>query len=145
MKPTKILALGFALLASFSVVAEGVWDKLTTPSSDPRPITVYRSPSCNCCGIWVEHLKRHNFAVTEIQMDDVNPIKQQHGIPYDMASCHTALIGDYLIEGHVPASDINRLLEERPDIAGLSVPGMPHGTPWDGNERTKRPLLGDRV
>ncbi len=97
----------------------------------PKPvdITVYRSASCSCCGKWLEHLKANNFNVTDKVMEDVLPIKQKQGVTDKLASCHTALVGDYVIEGHVPANDIMKLLKSKPKLIGLAVPGMVNGSP----------------
>lgn len=92
-------------------------------------VTVYKSPTCGCCGAWVDHLRENGFAVEVIEQLDVSPEKRRFGVPERLYSCHTARVGGYTIEGHVPADDIKRLLIERPALAGLSVPGMPHGSP----------------
>ena len=103
----------------------------TARAEPPKPvdITVYRSASCSCCGKWLEHLKANNFNVKDMAMEDVLPIKQKQGITDKLASCHTALVGDYVIEGHVPANDIMKLLKSKPKIIGLAVPGMVNGSP----------------
>lgn len=93
------------------------------------PVTVYKSPTCGCCGKWVEHMKASGFQVKTIEQADVAPVKAKLGVPGKLGSCHTAVIGGYVIEGHVPAGDIRRLLRERPKIAGLSTPGMPQSAP----------------
>src|SRR5215203_7192219 len=90
---------------------------------------VYRSPTCGCCGKWVDHVKAAGFSPTVHQVEDVSPVKARGGVPADLQSCHTALIGGYVIEGHVPADVIQQLLTEKPKIAGLAVPGMPIGSP----------------
>ncbi len=92
-------------------------------------ITVWMSPTCGCCGGWVEHLKRNGFVATVIQTPNVMAVKTKHGVPPELASCHTAIIAGYIIEGHVPAHAISRLLAEKPDGRGLAVPGMPIGSP----------------
>ena len=92
-------------------------------------IDVYKTPTCGCCVIWVEHLREHGFSVTVTDVPNVTPLKQRLGIRPELSSCHTAIVGDYAIEGHVPASDIQRLLREGPRVAGLAVPGMPLGSP----------------
>jgi hypothetical protein len=92
-------------------------------------IVVYRSPSCNCCGKWLEHLKKNNFNVKDIITDDVQSVKNKYGVLAEMTSCHTAIIDGYVVEGHVPADDIKNLLKTKPKIVGISVPGMPKGTP----------------
>ncbi len=91
--------------------------------------TVYKSATCGCCGKWIEHLEAAGLEVESVDVADMSIIKSDHDVPTRLASCHTALIGGYLIEGHVPVEDIERLLEERPDIVGLAVPGMPIGSP----------------
>jgi hypothetical protein len=90
---------------------------------------VYKSPSCGCCTAWVDHMSAHGFRVQSNDVSDVTTFKIRHGVPTSLGSCHTAVIDGYVIEGHVPAADIKRLLEERPDVAGLAVPGMPSGSP----------------
>jgi hypothetical protein len=95
----------------------------------PVDIVVYRSPTCKCCGKWLEHLKDNNFNVKDIVTNDVEAIKHKYGVSEAMASCHTAIVGSYVVEGHVPANDIMTLLKTRPNIAGIAVPGMPSGTP----------------
>jgi hypothetical protein len=92
-------------------------------------ITVYKSPDCGCCGDWVDHLRANGFSVSVHDVEDVTPFKKKLGIPERLASCHTALVGGYAIEGHVPAADIRRLLAQKPRAKGLAVPGMPHGSP----------------
>lgn len=92
-------------------------------------ITVYRSPSCGCCHKWVEHLEAAGFEVKVIDAADLSEVKALNGITSQLASCHTALVEGYVVEGHVPAADVKRLLSERPEIQGLAVPGMPMGSP----------------
>jgi len=99
------------------------------PAAVPVEVTVYKSPTCGCCGKWVSYLEENGFSVVTHEVRDVTPMKRLHGVPQELASCHTALIGDYVIEGHVPAADIRRLLEEAPNVKGIAVPGMPIGSP----------------
>ncbi len=99
-------------------------------------IKVYRDPNCQCCHKWIAHLEENKFDVLDILSQDMASVKESVHLPKKMASCHTAVIEGYVIEGHVPAADIRRLLAERPDIAGLAVPQMPVGTP--GMEMGKR-------
>jgi hypothetical protein len=94
-----------------------------------RGIHVYKSPSCGCCTDWVRHLQDHGFKVTVSETENLNPIKAGTGLTPALASCHTAFIDGYVIEGHVPATDIRRLITEAPKARGLSVPGMPAGSP----------------
>ena len=98
-------------------------------SSQGEMIQVYKTPTCGCCGNWVNHLRAAGFDVKTTDLPDLTALKRSNGVPQSMASCHTALVGGYVIEGHVPASDIRRLLKERPRVAGLAVPGMPMGSP----------------
>lgn len=98
-------------------------------AQDSRHITVWKDPNCGCCGGWVEHLRRNGFVATVIETADVQAIKAERRVPVELASCHTAEISGYTIEGHVPAHAILRLLAEKPDGRGLAVPGMPIGSP----------------
>jgi hypothetical protein len=99
------------------------------PASDAPEITVFKTPTCGCCGKWVKHLEANGFDVTTKEMDDLSAIKAQNKIKPGLASCHTALVDGYVVEGHVPADVIFRLLKERPAVAGITVPGMPAGSP----------------
>jgi hypothetical protein len=92
-------------------------------------LTVFKSPTCGCCSKWVDHVKAAGFTVDVHDEEDMDPVKDRLGVPADLRSCHTAQIEGYLIEGHVPADDITRLLSTRPKLAGLAVPGMPRSTP----------------
>jgi len=93
-------------------------------------MTVYKSPTCGCCHEWVDYMKSEGFSVTAIDTDDVESIKAEHGLNSpELKSCHTALVDGYVIEGHVPANDVKRLLTQRPDIVGLTAPGMPMMSP----------------
>ena len=116
------------------------WDKSKFPYKGNQEITVYRSPSCGCCGIWIEHMKKHGFQITDIKTDDIEAIKQQHNVPANLASCHTAVIDGYVMEGHIPADDIKRFLTEKPNLKGLAVPGMPIGTPGMESANIKQPF-----
>lgn len=98
------------------------------PAALPRMI-VTKSPSCGCCGSWVEHARRAGFPVEVRDVDNPLPTKERLGVPYGKGSCHTAEVGGYFVEGHVPLEDVKRLLAERPDARGLTVPGMPAGSP----------------
>lgn len=92
-------------------------------------MTVYKSPYCGCCDAWVHHLRESGFNVVVTDMDDVTPVKRHYRIPTRLHSCHTAVVAGYVIEGHVPAEDIMRLILEAPSGTGLAVPGMPIGSP----------------
>ena len=95
-----------------------------------RHIKVYKSPTCGCCKAWVQHVRDAGFTVAAVDVDDVDPYKRKFGVPEDLVSCHTGVIEGYVVEGHVPADLIDRLLREKPkDAKGLAVPGMPMGAP----------------
>lgn len=95
-----------------------------------KSMIVYKSPTCGCCGAWIEHVKAAGYRVKAVDVEDVTPYKKQHGVPLDLASCHTGIIEGYAIEGHVPADLIDRLLRDKPKGAKvLAVPGMPLGSP----------------
>jgi hypothetical protein len=95
-----------------------------------KRMTVYKSPTCGCCNAWVKHVQAAGYEVVAIDVDDVTPYKKKHGVPLDLASCHTGVIEGYAIEGHVPADVITKFLREKPKNArALAVPGMPMGSP----------------
>ena len=118
----RILTIG-VIACTMAARAEGI------ETNKPIDIVVYRSPSCECCGKWLEHLKNNNFNVKDILTEDVQAVKQKYGISAAMSSCHTSIVDGYIVEGHVPANDIINLLKTKPKIVGISVPGMPMGTP----------------
>lgn len=92
-------------------------------------MTIYKNKYCGCCENWATYIRRAGFKVNIISVDDLAPVNQEFGIPQKVGACHTAKLGDYYIVGHVPVPDILKLLEEKPDVMGLSVPGMPIGSP----------------
>ncbi|MBA2780558.1 DUF411 domain-containing protein [Billgrantia kenyensis] len=100
-----------------------------SPTEAGNVVEMYQDPNCGCCTDWADHLRESGFEVNQHKTRDMRSIKIEHGVTPELSSCHTALIDGYVIEGHVPAADIKRLLEERPDVVGLTVPGMPHGSP----------------
>lgn len=105
-------------------------------SAEPE-MTVYKSPTCGCCGKWITHMEENGFKINAVDVLEMNIVKQKFGVSRKLASCHTAVVDGYFVEGHVPAVDVKRLLSEKPDVLGLSVPGMPVGSP--GME------MGDRM
>ena len=109
----------------------------TVADSTLPTVTVYKSPTCGCCSGWVEHMREEGFPVEAVDVTDISAVKEEYGIPPSLQSCHTAVVDGYLVEGHVPASDVKRLLAERPDAGGLALPGMPIGSP--GMEVPGRP------
>ena len=111
-------------LALFTALA---WTSVQ--SDEPPEITVYKTPTCGCCGKWIDHLRDDGFSVTIRERSDLSAIKSANGVPRELSSCHTAIVDGYVIEGHIPADVIRRLLKERPDVKGIAVPGMPAGSP----------------
>ena len=92
-------------------------------------VQVYKSPTCGCCSKWVDHLRAAGFTVQATNVSDVNQYKLEHGVPPKLASCHTAVVEGYIVEGHVPADDVIKMLRQKPAIKGIAVPGMPMGSP----------------
>ena len=121
------LLKGF-LAAALLAVLPGVKAE-SSKTEAPVDMVVYRSPTCGCCEKWLAHLKQNNFIIKDIVTDDVQAIKDKYGVSPEMASCHTAIVNGYVVEGHVPASDIKNLLKTKPAIVGIAVPGMTVGTP----------------
>ncbi|MBS3060474.1 MAG: DUF411 domain-containing protein [DPANN group archaeon] len=120
------------MLAVVGLLAIGVLAfTLITPTgqAEKTKVTVHKSSSCGCCGLHSRYLEQQGFSVGVNEMPDVTPIKDEMGIPTHLRSCHTAVIGDYYIEGHMPIEAINKLMAEKPDVAGIALPGMPSGSP----------------
>lgn len=118
--PLRHLALGFALFTApgaSPVLAEG------------EKIVMYQHPQCGCCGKWADHLRGHGFTVEVIATREMSRVRSEAGVPRALGSCHTATVGGYVVEGHVPVADVQRLLAERPPVAGIAAPGMPLGSP----------------
>jgi hypothetical protein len=124
------LTLALLLTAATTVGSAQTASKPAAAAPALTPVTVYKSATCGCCGKWNEHLKTNGFTVNNNDLADVTPIKEKNGVPGPLRSCHTALVGGYVVEGHVPADVIRKLLRERPaDVVGIAVPGMPMGSP----------------
>lgn len=121
-RPAKTLVL--LMLAVLAVAAV-----LQAAAAQAQVAAVYMSPYCGCCGKWVDHLRQNGFSVDKRMVEDLAPVRSRYGVPAELASCHTAVVDGYVVEGHVPASDIRRLLDERPSARGLAAPGMPAGAP----------------
>ena len=115
-------------LAAFLLVAATIG-----PAAQSRQtaVEVYKDPTCGCCSKWIDHLNSHGFTATAIETgkEKLDALKSSRGIPQKARSCHTAIVGGYVVEGHVPAADVQRLLKERPAVVGIAVPGMPIGSP----------------
>ncbi|MEW8052045.1 MAG: DUF411 domain-containing protein [Candidatus Thiodiazotropha sp.] len=100
-----------------------------SPHSFAADVIVYKSPTCGCCNDWVTHLQQNGFSVQVHDRRNMQLVKRTLNVPQGLQSCHTAVVGDYVVEGHVPAKEIVRLLREKPAVEGISVPGMPMGSP----------------
>lgn len=135
-----VIAAGLVIACSAESQADQVAAEnlaIAARVADAPTVRVYKSPTCGCCANWIEHMRAAGFTVEVEDTNDLAVVKADAGVPAQLQSCHTAIIGDYVFEGHVPATAIARFLEERPDARGLAVPGMPVGSP--GME------MGDRV
>ncbi len=99
--------------------------------------TVYYDPDCGCCGAHAAYLKQSGFEVEKIPTTEIEKIKKEHGIPEEMWACHTTLIGDYAVEGHMPVEAIEKLLQEKPELNGIALPGMPAGSPGMGGVKNQ--------
>jgi hypothetical protein len=117
-----------SLLAAWVGVAGCAWLPLWAAPSLP-PVKVFRNPSCGCCGAWVEHMRSAGFAVEVFPVEDTTSARKRLGMPDTFGSCHTASVGGYVLEGHVPAAEVKRLLASKPVAIGLAVPSMPPGSP----------------
>ena len=120
------LAIGTAVVAALYLLGGALTGR---PAAEAADVVVYKSPTCGCCNAWIDHLKENGFTVEAHDRQEMTAVKDANGVPTRLRSCHTARVGDYVIEGHVPAREITRLLKERPPIKGLAVGGMPMGSP----------------
>lgn len=118
-----LAVIGIAAYVQFGESAPPIEDE------DLPSVTVYKSPSCQCCSEWVAHMQEKGFEVKTTDLSDMQQIKNRFNVPRELASCHTAVVGGYVVEGHVPAREVKKMLAQQPDIAGLTVPGMPVGSP----------------
>ncbi len=128
-KSTKNTTLFISVLVFIAGLTAGLMLLAAPGPAHAEKVVVYKSPTCGCCKAWVKHLRENGFEVEVHQRYNVEPVKDEMGVPKPLRSCHTAKVGGYVIEGHVPADLIVKLLEEKPDAAGLAVPGMPMGSP----------------
>lgn len=111
------------------VAATAMTGSVTAIAAAAPNVKVYKSPTCGCCGEWVKHMRANGFPVTVNDVADVDAFRAKAGVPEALAACHTALVDGYVVEGHVPAADVRRLLAERPKVLGIVVPGMPASAP----------------
>lgn len=107
--------------------------------ADAPVLTVYKSPTCGCCSTWATYMGRQGFRVETVETADLAAVRDSLGVPGDLSACHTATVGGYTVEGHVPADQIRRLLAEKPDARGIAVPGMPIGSPGMEQGDTRQP------
>jgi len=112
-----------------AAIALGAGHAACAQTLPQRNLAVYKTPTCPCCDGWIAHMRQAGFVTTVTIVNDLRPLRISRGLPDVLASCHSGLIGNYLIEGHVPAADVARLLAQRPEAVGLSVPAMPLGSP----------------
>lgn len=123
-----------------TVSAVSVPAAVTVPNA--VPIKVYKDPNCGCCKLWIDHLEQNGFKVEVMDLPDLSAVKSKYGVTQQLQACHTGIVGDYTVEGHVPADLIHRMLKEKPSIAGLAVPGMPMGSPgMEGATKEKYDIL----
>jgi hypothetical protein len=126
-------------LGVMSIVAAAILGASCTQApAETTEVIVYKSATCGCCKDWIRHLKANGFAVKAYDVQDLAQVKRQNGVSPQLGSCHTARVEGYVIEGHVPAQDIKRLLTQKPTVAGLAVPGMPAGSPGMEGPRKDR-------
>ena len=116
-------------LRLLSVVIATVLSSASVWAQTLPTVDIYKSPTCECCGKWIEHMRKNGFKVDVHEVSDIPAARKSLGMPDKLGSCHTSKIGNYVVEGHVPASDIQRLLKEKPKALGLAVPSMPPGAP----------------
>lgn len=119
--------LGAAVQAILAAAILGLAAPITAHAQ--ALVEVYKSPTCGCCSNWIKHLQHNGFSVKAYDVRDASVYRAKFGVPAELGSCHTAVVGGYAVEGHVPAREIKRLLAEKPKVKGLAVPGMPHGSP----------------
>lgn len=136
MSQNRLLTVVLAFAAAFALIGGAIALRGSQNASGEQAsklpvVETYKTPTCGCCSKWVDHMRAAGFEVTakDVSQDELEQFKTRHGVPASARSCHTALVGDYVIEGHVPASEVKRLLKDRQKVAGLAVPGMPLGSP----------------
>lgn len=125
---SKWIPVMLLMLLATPAAAEAPASEQETAKPLPK-VHVYKTPTCGCCGKWVKHMRDNGFEVETTDMRSLDEVKTLNGVPTNLSSCHTALVGGYVVEGHVPASDVIRLLAERPSVTGIAVPRMPIGSP----------------
>lgn len=133
--------IGIILVTAVAIVGTQFGDsgakstQNTQGSFVDKPITIYKTPACSCCGLYAAYIEGLGYQVDLQLVDDIDAVKERLGVPYDLQSCHTSEIDGYVVEGHVPIEAIEKMLSERPDIAGIALPGMPSGSPGMPGEK----------
>jgi hypothetical protein len=133
----KRLLTRFGLIAAVTVLV--VTAGISISAQRGVTVQVFKTPTCGCCHLWVKHLEANGFTTKVTDMDDLSGIKKKYGVPAKANSCHTAVVDGYTLEGHVPATEVRKLLKEKPAVAGLAVPGMPVGSPGMEYGKTVQP------
>ena len=133
MKKTIIVVIMLAIIGIFFLQ-----NSMTGKAVAKEEITVFKSPTCGCCTNYIPYVKANGFFVKTIDTQDMSHIKSKYQIPANMESCHTTIIGDYFVEGHVPMEAVKKLLSEKPDIKGIALPGMPAGSPGMPGPKTEQ-------
>lgn len=126
-----VLITSVLLLSACGTSPDRVDEEVTQQLTNKKMV-VYHSPSCGCCGNYVDYLKANGLNVSAVKRSNVKPIKMEHGLSRETWSCHTTIIGDYVVEGHVPIEAVAKLIREKPDITGITIPGMPQHAPGMG-------------
>ena len=131
MSNSKILLVGVLFTITFAIILFMPKNEATEISVQPEKLEVvmYKNKGCMCCTKWADRMNQEEFAIIEKPVPNLNEIKEENGITRELASCHIAFVDGYIVNGHVPIEDVQRLLKERPDAIGLTVPGMPIGSP----------------
>lgn len=137
MKPSRFFTYaGIAILAAAGAIWYIISDYYArqeaqnmTQGVQTSEVVMYKNPGCQCCEKWADYLERNNYSVEVHEASNIGSLKKENGVPADMSSCHTALIGGYVVEGHVPVEDIQRMLAEQPEAIGIAAPGMPASSP----------------
>jgi len=136
MKRKNMLALPLLFLATIAVA--GCTGSGTSSPLEGKKITIYRSPSCGCCSNYADYASAAGMEVNMMTVSDMDAVKRKYNVPSSVRSCHTIIIGDYFVEGHVPVEAVEKLIQEHPDIDGIALPGMPSGSPGMPGSKTKK-------
>lgn len=134
-----IVVAAVVLIALAAGLALATASKAATAPQALPPVTVYKDPNCGCCSLWVTHMEQAGFQVTAVNTSDMPALRVKQGVPQQVQSCHTAVVDGFVVEGHVPADDVKRLLTSRPKVKGIAVPGMPIGSPGMEQGSTRQP------